>query len=53
MLSISNDTTYKGLPIILEFMQTVFKMIVKWIEIFPPIFESITNQDNNYHTIHL
>jgi len=35
LISIFNQTTADDLPSIFEFIQEVFKLIIKWMEIFP------------------
>lgn len=40
LISLFNQTTSEDLPAIFEFMQDVFKLIFKWMEIFPNYLKS-------------
>jgi hypothetical protein len=35
LISLFSQTTSEDLPAIFEFIQEVFKMIIKWMEVFP------------------
>ncbi len=47
LISLYNSSSIEELPEIFDFMQEYFKLVLKWMEIFPSYLKNVTNFDNH------